>query len=269
MKRPGKINVLSDAEIRQIYNRAETIIDDTCMDCGYDKANIKPNQWMYVILRIAEMLFRINPEICRQGVYRYNKINISAVYDNVYYPLCLKYGQIVSLYSFAKMIDLEESIIINLDKRKDIDIYTLYGIDQNTIDLYNTTDNNNRSIDHIHNTIDNNVAIDYSQDNTVNTDTIERVKDTDTIERIEVYLRYKDYTVNKRTLKDREYTLRQAMLSSNQNPVKFLAIGNHEYGWQETLVRDMTADKPVLSLQDIPRLELSENIGIPDFDDAE
>lgn len=71
---------------------------------------------------------------------------------------------------------------------------------------------------------------------------------------------------------DRERTLSAAMLSSNHNPVKFLAIGNHEFAWNETKRQKPIENKPVLSLSEVPDLtgiELSNNIALPDFGDDE
>ena len=76
--------------------------------------------------------------------------------------------------------------------------------------------------------------------------------------------------IRKKVLCDREISLRNCMLTSNSNPIKYLAIGNHEYAWNETTRPDLVEETPVLSLDDIPdvpQLELSDNFALPDFGD--
>ena len=68
--------------------------------------------------------------------------------------------------------------------------------------------------------------------------------------------------------KEREESLQAAMLSSNQNPVKFLAIGNHEFNWNEANREQIDDVKPVISLDDIPALESSDSLALPDGDDT-
>lgn len=81
-----------------------------------------------------------------------------------------------------------------------------------------------------------------------------------------------DVTLREKFLRDRERSLQDAMLSSNQNPVKFLAIGNHEFAWNESKPEKIEQRKPVLSLSDVPELvenKLSDDLMLPDFDDSE
>ena len=76
--------------------------------------------------------------------------------------------------------------------------------------------------------------------------------------------------IRQKLLTDRENTLRYVMESSNQNPVKYLAIGNHEFAWNVSGKEEVQEEAPVLSLDDIPdvpQLELSDNLALPDFGD--
>ena len=72
--------------------------------------------------------------------------------------------------------------------------------------------------------------------------------------------------------RDREESLTGAMLSTRDNPVKYLAIGNHEFAWNEQKVEEKPDARRALTLADLPEYkldtrqkELSENLGIPDF----
>ena len=76
-------------------------------------------------------------------------------------------------------------------------------------------------------------------------------------------------SIREKIIRDRETSLRDAMLSSNQNPVKYLAIGNHEFAWNESKPEKIEEQKTVISLDDIPQLELSDNSQLPFFDDTE
>ena len=71
---------------------------------------------------------------------------------------------------------------------------------------------------------------------------------------------------------DREESLANAMLSTRDNPVKYLAIGNHEFAWNEKRQEEKQDSRRALTLADLPEYkletrqkELSENLGIPDF----
>ena len=78
--------------------------------------------------------------------------------------------------------------------------------------------------------------------------------------------------IRKKIIHDREISLRNCMLTSNSNPIKYLAIGNHEYAWNETIRPDLVEETPVLSLDDIPDvplLELSDSLTLPDFGESE
>lgn len=62
------------------------------------------------------------------------------------------------------------------------------------------------------------------------------------------------------------------MLASTHNPVKFLAIGNHEFAWNEAKPERIEEKKPVLSLEDLPELEgieMSDNLKLPDMAGSE
>ena len=76
-------------------------------------------------------------------------------------------------------------------------------------------------------------------------------------------------SLRKKIITASEESLVNAMLSSNQNPVKFIAIGNHKYGWSEQNREYIPEQKTVISLDDIPQLELSDNSQLPFFDDTE
>ena len=82
----------------------------------------------------------------------------------------------------------------------------------------------------------------------------------------------KNTNLRQKWIHDREISLQNAMLSSNQNPVKYLAIGNHEFAWNESKPEKIEQRKPVLSLSDVPELvenKLSDDLLLPDFDDSE
>lgn len=72
--------------------------------------------------------------------------------------------------------------------------------------------------------------------------------------------------------RDREESLANAMLSTRDNPVKFLAIGNHEFAWNEKRVEEKPDARRALTLEDLPEYkietrqrELSDKLQIPDF----
>lgn len=78
--------------------------------------------------------------------------------------------------------------------------------------------------------------------------------------------------ISKIIRRDREESLANAMLSTRDNPIKFLAIGNHEFAWNEKRQEEKQDSRRALTLADLPEYkletrqkELSENFGIPDF----
>lgn len=200
--------ILTPEICMELLQRIETIIQDTCLECGYDIQNIKANNWNYILHQIALKVFNIHPELFRkwnlsnQSYSGGNIIadNIELIYDYIYSPLCDKYCQIVGEYPFCKMLAIDGYQLLREWER------------QGKVTSKNTV-------------------------------------------------------MRQKLLRDREKTLRDNMLASTHNPVKFLAIGNHEFAWNEAKPEKIEDKKPVLSLEDLPELvgvEMSDNLGIPD-----
>ena len=62
------------------------------------------------------------------------------------------------------------------------------------------------------------------------------------------------------------------MLSDKGNPIKYMAILNHEYSWDVKKDQEERPERRVLSLDELPeykRLELSDRKELPFFDDRE
>ena len=69
---------------------------------------------------------------------------------------------------------------------------------------------------------------------------------------------------------DAEQSLASVMLGGKDNPVKYLALGNHYYGWNERRIETDTRERRTLSLEELPKYELekkSDNLQLPNFDD--
>ena len=67
---------------------------------------------------------------------------------------------------------------------------------------------------------------------------------------------------------DAEQSLASVMLGGKDNPVKYLALGNHYYGWNERRQETDTRERRTLSLAELPKYELekkSDNLQLPDF----
>ena len=79
----------------------------------------------------------------------------------------------------------------------------------------------------------------------------------------------KGVSIYQKIIKQSEESLVNNMLSSTGNPVKYIALGNHKYGWTEQEKEQIPEPKQVISLDDIPQLELSDNSQLPFFDDTE
>ena len=76
--------------------------------------------------------------------------------------------------------------------------------------------------------------------------------------------------LRKKIMQDAEVSLKNAMLSSSGNPIKYIAIGNNRFNWSERQKEEIEEINPVLSLDDIPDvplLELSDSLTLPDFGD--
>lgn len=200
--------ILTPEICMELLQRIETIIQDTCLECGYDIQNIRANNWSYILHQVALKIFNIHPELIRKyniplNSYQKGELildNLEILYDSIYVPLSDKYNQIISQYSFCKML---------------------------AIDAYNI------------------------------------LKEWDNKGKVTS----KGISVRQKIIHDREKSLQNSMLSSNSNPVKYLAIGNHEYAWNEAKPEKIEDKKPVLSLEDLPELvgvEMSDNLGIPD-----
>lgn len=204
---------LTETDCKALLQRCEEAITDICEECHYDADHLKPTNWAYITNRIGQEIFTHIPQL----IHKYNPAsqsykkgefiddNLLLIYDKVFYPLCLRYGQIVSAYSFFRFIGTDENGILEQWDRKGK--VTSSGI-----------------------------------------------------------------SIRQRLLSDREHTLSNAMLSTNHNPVKFLAIGNHEFAWNESRRQKTIVNRPVLSLSEVPDLtgvELSDNIALPDFGDDE
>lgn len=71
---------------------------------------------------------------------------------------------------------------------------------------------------------------------------------------------------------DRQEMLANRMLSDKGNPIKYMAILNHEYSWDVKKDQEERPERRVLSLDELPeykRLELSDRKELPFFDDRE
>lgn len=206
--RPNKRYNLTESECRKLYHAVETLIDDICIDNGYDKTDINASHWMYILYNIKNNIFNTHREILgytENNVFQYNIDNLNMLYDYIYYPICIKYKQIISMYAFLKMIGIEYDHLLHSFDRRDKVTYT--GI-----------------------------------------------------------------SIRKKVLKDREKTLENAMISCKGNPIRFLAIGNHEFGWNESKLELIPENKPVITLDsipDLPKIELSENLSLPERPDNE
>ena len=205
--------ILTPEICMELLQRIETIIQDTCLECGYDIQNIRANNWNYILHQIALKLFSIHPELIR----KYNEPlqsydngdllpdNMEIIYDLIYAPLCDKYNQIIGQQPFCKMLAINA-----------------YG-------LFKEWERRGK-------------------------------------------VTSKGISFRQKFHKDREQSLRDAMISSPQNPVKFLAIGNHEFAWNEAKPERIEDKKPVLSLEDLPELEgieMSDNLKLPELVDSE
>ena len=203
---------LTETDCKALLQRCEEAIADICEECRYDITSLKPTNWSYIVNRIGQDIFAPIHYIVQmpteKGTYKggaYLDDNMLLLYDRVYLPLCLKYGQIVSTHAYLRFLSIE------------------------------------------------------SQDISHQWETRGKVTSN-------------SVSIRQRLLSDREQTLSNAMLSSGHNPVKFLAIGNHEFGWNETRRQKTIVNRPVLSLSEVPDLtgiELSNNIALPDFGDDE
>lgn len=201
--RPGKRYDLTEADCIKLYKTIDTLIENTCIDRGYDIEDIKPNTWLYILYIIYNNIFSIHTEIVKSNdLYHYNIDNILKIYDKVYYPLCVQYKQIVSIYSFLRMIGIDYDIFVREYNGNNYDGVT-----------------------------------------------------------------YKKRQLRKKALKDRENTLESAMIACKSNPIKYLAIGNRDFGWNESKLELIPENKPVITLDsipDLPKIELSDSLQLPD-----
>ena len=199
---------LTETDCKALLQQCENLITDICEECNYDHDNIKPTNWGYIVSRIGQEIFKpvhyIVQEENTPGQYkggRYLDDNMLLLYDNVFLPLCMKYGQIVSTNQFFRFISVEMQMISHEWERRG-------KLTSSSINL------------------------------------------------------------RQRLTTDREQTLSAAMLSSGHNPVKFLAIGNHEFGWNETQRAKPIQQRQQIALDDVPELtgiELTDNRLLPDF----
>ena len=205
---------LTETDCKALLQQCEELITDICTECNYDHDNIKPTNWGYITTRIGQEIFSpihyiVQERTATKNEYhggRYLDDNMLLLYDRVYLPLCMKYGQIVSSNQFFRFLSIEsQDISHQWEKRGKL------------------TPNN--------------------------------------------------VNLRQRLVNDREQTLSAAMLSSGHNPVKFLAIGNHEFGWSETQRAKPIQQRQQIALDDVPELttgiELSDNRMLPDFGNEE
>ena len=203
--RPGKRYDLTEADCIKLYKSIDTLIENTCIDKGYDIEDIKPNTWLYILYLIYYNIFRLHDELIKDNTnsYYYNIDNVVKIYDSVYYPLCVQYKQIVSIYSFLRMIGIDyDSFLQECNK--------------------------------------------------------------------DGYVTYNKNSLRKKVLKDRENTLESAMIACKSNPIKYLAIGNRDFGWNESKLELIPENKPIITLEsipDLPQIELSDSLQLPDKQD--
>ena len=206
---PNQAIELTPKVINDLLSRIETVIEDTCIECGYDQSNIKATNWAYILYQIARQVFSLHPELLFDSPGKYNIDNFATLYEMIYSPLCDKYGTIKGELPFCKMLGIEYQNLMQEWERRN-------------------------------------------------------------------KLTKQNINLRQKILSDRKESITNNMINSNTNPIKYLSLLNHEYGFNETRIERVEDSKPVLSLDDIPELpdataekELPEKLALPNFDDDE
>ena len=207
----GKIALeLTESDLRVLHDEINQVIIDTCMDKAWPPEDLKPTQWVYCLLQIADRIFKPRPELIRQynvsgNTYDRGNLLLDNIYNiyNIYYNLCYAYNKIINVNQFFKMLGLD-----------------------NTYPY--VWESNGRLVS------SNNLSL------------LKIIK------------------------ADAEQSLASVMLGGKDNPVKYLALGNHYYGWNERRIEKDTRERRTLSLEELPKYELekkSDNLQLPNFDD--
>lgn len=68
---------------------------------------------------------------------------------------------------------------------------------------------------------------------------------------------------------DCEESIVNAAVSDKGNPVKFLAILNHDYAWDKGQNQADDSPRQRISIADLPKIELSRNSALPPADDSD
>lgn len=69
--------------------------------------------------------------------------------------------------------------------------------------------------------------------------------------------------------RDAEESLVNSAISDRGNPVKYIAILNHEHAWNNEQRREDDSPRQRISIADLPKIDLSHNSALPPADDSD